>query len=341
MIFKNLDEEYTGLFNLNSTYDDYWGSMGISKKINPHISLGLSLNISVQSFQYHRTAEANVIPTIIPQDTINLISSNWSTYERIKAYNWRFIGKIGILYKKENWSVGANLTLPSIRLFGSADVNKTISQTNIIYNGSKLPDYYINEYPEKVYFKMQEPLSIAVGIMLKEPVTKSDFFLTLEYFHKINTYLNIDATKKTINNSNTASIFSSYEIGNRNIVNFAIGYKKMLNHSLGFLAGLRSDFNPYQMAYNTNIWGVNSYENLNNNLFHLTGGVKFDYKKSSFIVGLQHSYGFKTKQSEFVNFSEPNAFNPETGLALQGIRNNNSKNSYNALGFYLGFSISF
>lgn len=341
LIFKDLEEEYTGLFNLNSSYDDYWGSMGISKKINKYLSIGISLNISVQTFQYHRVAEANAIPTKFPNDSMNLISSNWSVYERTKAYNWRFIGKIGVLYQKENWSVGANLTLPSMRIFGNADVNKTISQTNIIYNGRKLPDYYINEYPEKVYFKMQDPLSLAIGIMLKEPVTKSDFFLTLEYFHKIDTYLDIDATKKTNNNSQTASVFSSYEMGNKSIVNFAIGYKKMLTHSLGFLAGFRSDFNPYKMAYYTNIRGVNSYENLNNNLFHLTGGVKFDYKKSSFIIGLQHSYGFKSKQSEFINFAEPNAYNPETGLALQGIRHNNSKNSYNALGFYLGFSISF
>lgn len=341
LIYKGLDEEFTGLFNLNSTYDDYWGSLGISKRINQYLSLGISINISVQTFEYLRTAKSNVIPTLISSDTIKTLSSNWSTYERIKAYNWRFIGKIGVLYKKNTWSLGANLTLPSMRLFGSADVNKTISQNNIFYQGQKINDYYINEYPEKVYYKMQDPLSLAVGFVIKEPVTKSNFFLTLEYFHKIDSYLNIDASKKTINNSQTGSIFSSYEFGNKSIMNFAFGYKKMLTESLGILAGFRSDINPYKIKYRTDIWGINGYENLNNNLFHITGGVKFDYKKSSFIVGLQQSYGSKNMQSELVNFSEPNAYNPETGLSLQGLRKNKSKYSYNALGFYLGFSISF
>lgn len=341
LIYENLNEVYTGLFNLNSNYDDYWGSVGISKKFSENLSIGVSFNISVQSFQYFRSADANASPTYFPEDTINLISSNWTAYERIKAYNWRFIGKVGILYKRNNWSIGANLTLPSMRLFGSADVNKTISQTNIFYEGRKLTDYYMNEYPEKVYFKMQDPLSFAVGFMIKEPVTKSDFFLTLEYFHKIDPYLSIDATRKTNGNSATASSFSSYEFGNKSILNFAIGYKKMLSESLGFLAGLRSDFNPYIMSYRTDIWSANSFQNLNNNLFHLTGGIKFDYKKSSFVVGLQHSYGYKTNQSEFINFSEPLAFDEESGLALQGKRKNNAKYSYNALGFYLGFSVSF
>jgi len=340
LIFENFNEEYTGLFNLQSTYDDYWGSMGIAKKINKHLSIGISLNVSVQSYKYFRTAEANVIPTGFPSDTV-LIASNWSVYERVKAYNWRFIGKLGVLYKMENWSIGANLTLPSMRLFGSADVNKTISQTNIFYQGSRLDDYYINEYPEKVYFKMQDPLSVAIGAKLYEPKSKSDFFLTIEYFHKIKNYLSIDAEKTTIGNSHTATEFSSYEFGNRSIINFAIGYKKVLSKSLGFLAGFRSDFNPYKMGYPENIWSVNGFTNLNNNLFHLTGGIKFDYKKSSFIVGIQHTYGSKNHQNEFVNFSEPNAYNPENGLALQGLKNKQSTNSYNSLGFYLGFSITF
>jgi hypothetical protein len=188
---------------------------------------------------------------------------------------------------------------------------------------------------------MQDPFSVALGFMIKEPITKSDFFLTLEYFHKIDSYLSIDATKETVGNSKTASDFSSYEFGNKSILNLAIGYKKMLKESLGFLAGIRSDFNPYIMSYRTNIWGKNSFQNLNNNLIHITGGIKFDYKKSSFVVGLQHSYGYKGNQSEFINFSEPLAFDEETGLALQGIRQNNASHSYNALGFYLGFSISF
>jgi hypothetical protein len=341
LIFKNLEEEYTGRFSLKSKYDDYWGSIGISKRINENLSVGISLNVSVQSFSYFRWAVANAIPTSFPEDTLTIISANWSVYERQKAYNWRFIGKIGILYKKNNWSLGANLSLPSLRLFGNADVDKSVSQSNIFYNDEKLPDYYKNEYAQKVYFKMQDPLSLSVGIMLKEPHTKSDYFLTLEYFYKIDNYHNIDATRTTNKNSKTTSVFTSYEFGNRGVLNIALGYKKMLSESLGILAGFRTDLNPYKIGYKTDIWGSNSYENLNNNLYHLTGGLKFDYKKSSFIVGLQYSYGFKKNQSEFVNFSEPNAYNPETGLALQGIKNNNSKYSENVLGFYLGFSVSF
>jgi hypothetical protein len=339
LIYPNMTEVFTGLFTLETSYDDYWGSMGISKIINQNLSIGISINLSIQSFKYFRTANSNVLPTSFDADTTTTISSNWSTYERIDAYNWRFIGKLGMLYKKGNLSAGLNISLPSIRLFGTANLNKTISQSNIFYNRSKLADYYINEYPQGVYFKMQDPLSIALGFMLKEPYTKTDFFITLEYYNAIDPYYTVDSRKGDKEKVNTS--FSSYEFGNRDLLNIAIGFKKMLSEKLGFLAGMRTDFNPYIMSYRDDIWGDNSFENSNTNLLHINGGIKFDYKKSSFIVGLQNSYGFKTKQKEFVNFTEPLAYNPDTKLALQGEKRNQSSYYYNSLGFYLGFSISF
>ena len=339
LIYLNMPEVYTGLFTLKTSYDDYWGSVGIAKKFNEHLSIGLSMNVSIQTLKYFRSAASNILPQIPNNDSINIISSSWSAYERANAYNWRIIGKIGILYKKKNWSAGLNITLPSIRLFGTANVNKTISQTNIFYDGDRLADYYINEYPQGVFFKMKDPLSVAFGFKVKEPSTMTDFFVTLEYFSSIKEYYTIDSRKGDKEKTNT--IFSSYKFGNNEVLNIAIGFKKMLSEKLGFLAGMRTDFNPYIMSYQQDIWGENSFENTNNNLLHINGGVKFDYKKSSFIVGLQNSYGFKTKQRGFINFAEPISYNPETRLALQGKIQNQSSYYYNSLGFYLGFSISF
>jgi len=125
------------------------------------------------------------------------------------------------------------------------------------------------------------------------------------------------------------------------VLNIAIGYKKMITETLGFLSGFRTDSNPYQMGYNPKYWESNSFEALNINLFHFTGGIKFDYKKSSFVVGLQNSFGFKNKQNEFINFSDPVAYNPDTKLALQGSLNHQMSYNYNSLGLYLGFSIEF
>ncbi|NOR86601.1 MAG: hypothetical protein GQ527_03235, partial [Bacteroidales bacterium] len=231
--------------------------------------------------------------------------------------------------------------LPSMRLFGNADVNKTVSQTNIFYNHEKIPDYYYNEYPQLVYFKMQDPLSISFGWMYQDKTSHSDYFITLEYFAAIKEYLSIDPTIAISESSTTATSFSAYQFGNNQVLNIALGYKKMLSETLGFLVGLRTDFNPYIMRYNENLMETNSFEALNINLYHLTGGVKFDYKKSSFIVGLQHSFSYKSNQKQFVNFSDPVSYNPDNGLALQGERKEEMDYIYASLGIYLGFSISF
>lgn len=342
LIYPDLKEIYTGLFELNSNYDDYWGSLGISKKFNGNWSVGVSLNMSVQSLRYFRSATANVSPTISPiNDSLTIVSSNWQASERIRAYNWRFIGKIGLRYTNENWSAGLNVTLPSMRLFGNADVNKTVSQTNIYYQNNKQPDFYRNEYPQYAYFVLKDPFSIALGLKYHAPEYKSDYFLTIEFFAPISEYKTVDPTIITGNSEVIGSEFSTYSLGNIPVLNFALGYKKMIRDGLGILAGFRTDFNPYIMGYNERYWEENSFESLNINLFHFTGGVKFDYKKSSFILGLQNTYGIKNHQKEFINFSNPVAYNPNTKLALQGNRNNNMKYSYIALGFYLGFSIAF
>ncbi len=339
IMYPSENEEYTGLFDLSSTYDDYWGSFAVSKRINDHWSLGFAFNISVQSLNYMRSANSNLVPVIESGGTA-LYSSHWQSYEHVQAYNWRFIAKMGVMYRKNNISAGLNITLPSVRLFGNADVNRTISQTNILYENQKLPDKYLNEYPQYVYFKMQDPLSLAFGLKIHDKKS-SDYYLTIEYFMPIKTYNSIDGTKGVADFSTPASSFSSYSFGNRSVLNIAIGYKKMLTETLGFLAGFRTDSNPYIMGHNEKYWELNSFEALNINLFHLTGGVKFDYRKSSFIVGLQNSFGYKFNQYEFINFSQPEAYNPTTKLALQGTRSKIMSYVYNSLGFYLGFSIAF
>lgn len=339
----NIEEEYTGLFDLNSEYNDYWGSLGWSTIFNEHWSLGVSINVSVQNLKYNRAATANVTPLNHQSsgDTIPLVSSNWQLYEKIKAYNWRIIGKIGVLYKAGNWSTGLNLTIPSMRLFGDADVNKTSSQSNIFYKGEFLDDYYQNEYPQNVFFKMQDPLSLSYGIRYSSKKSNSEYFFTMEYFAAIKEYISIDPSKGESDNSISGTEFSAYRFGNREIINFAIGYKKMLRKSLGFLAGFRTDINPYIMGHNPKYWESNSFENLNVDLYHLTGGVNFKYHQAAFVVGLQHSFGIVKDRPVFINFSNPVAYDETTKLALQGNRENIMDYNYSSLGFYFSFSVSF
>jgi len=335
-------EEYTGLFDLISKYDDYWGSFGVSHRLNEDWSVGLSMSVSIQSIEYLRSATANVLPLDQQlSDHSSYKTSNWQAAEKVKAYNWRMIGKIGVQYKKGNWSTGLNITLPSLRLFGTADVNKTVSQSNIYYQEGFIDDYYKNEYPQSVYFKMQDPFSASFGLSYKSNKNESEYFFTAEYFAGIKEYNSIDPTRKTSKNSVLGTEYSAYTFGNRQIINFALGYKLMLSKSLGFLVGFRTDFNPYIMAYNEKYWESSSFENLNVDLFHLTGGVHFDFKQSSFVVGLQHSYGQKNNQAEFINFSDPISYDEESQLALQGPRKNNMRYDYGSLGIYLSFSVSF
>lgn len=339
LIYHNTLEQYTGLFNLKSAFNDYWGSMGVAKAFGKNWSLGLALNVSVITFNYTREASATAIPVRVSlEDSIPLFSSSWDLEERINGYNWRFIAKVGAMYKTKKFQAGINFTFPSWRILGRADINKTVSHTNIFYQNNHIPDYYFNEFITDAHFQLKDPFSVALGVKYRHQNSRSQYFFTVEYFKEIAEYVLVDATK-TGGNSEKGTDFSSYIFQNRAILNFAMGYKKMLTTTVGFLAGVRSDFNPYRISHNEKYWETNSFDNLNNNLIHLTGGVKFEFQRINFVAGLQHSYGVKKSQREFIDFSNPVSYSPETRTALQGPISNQTTYSTYSLGFYFAFTV--
>ncbi len=129
-------------------------------------------------------------------------------------------------------------------------------------------------------------------------------------------------------------------MGAKSIVNFAIGWQVKASVKFEILTGFRTNFDPYYVSNDGEFENMNEFKNVTANLYHFSGGSKFNYKQLSVIAGIEYSVGKQKGLTEFVNFAEPDVRTGNT-MALTGENNNNMIYTYNSVGFYFGFTLGF
>lgn len=341
LIHPGINENYIANIDIINDFNDSWGGFGVSYRLNKNLKIGGSFLTSIKNLKYLNLITIDILPIEenLP-DTIEPYISSSVSYEKINLYDVRIIGKIGIRYHLGQFSFGMNLSLPSVKLFGNSDVKRKVSNTGIYYNGTEIDDVYINE--SAIYLKsgVKDPLSISFGAVYTNLSEKSKFYFTTEYFHKIETYKLIDGTKVSNDKYEPASDFLSYKHGAKSLVNLAFGIQHLFSEKFELLAGFRTNLSPYNTSNDDQFQYLNEVIATPVDLYHLTGGAKFNYKKLSIIAGLEYSMGRSKEISEFVNFAEP-AVRPGEKLVLAGDNNNNMKYVYNLLSIYFGVSFGF
>ena len=338
LIHPQYSEKYVGNFDFVNDYDDSWGAIGLAYKLTDKLIIGGSLSVSIKTLDYMRMINVTAHPDeeFLP-DTVEFYNANTLNYDKIVMYDVRMLGKIGVRYNFDNWGLGANITLPSFKIMGNADVKKSITNSGIYYNEKPVEDKFLNQSAVYLKNQLKEPFSVAFGLVYKAGNIR--YYFTTEYFHKIETYKAIDGTKVIDDEYEPASDFLSYKNGAKSIVNFAFGCKFNALGKFETLVGFRTDFDPYYVDTDK-YKGINEFMNPSANLYHFTGGSKFNYKKLSVIAGIEYTVGVKKNLEEFINFAEPEV-HPDAEFVLAGERNNNMKYVYNAVGLYFGFTFGF
>ncbi len=332
--FNNNTEETTKTsYDYYNEYNDYWGGEGISYQINNRLSIGVSGFISVKNLLYSIYQYS-----IIGSDDYSLSDTNnyqiiTDRSERIALYDVRILGKFGFRYKVKNFSFGVNISTPSLKLFGNSDVKYRQSVSNNTDTNLIVNNFSVSEDSKFREVKAKHPFSIAIGGVVYMNEHKSQLYFTFEYFYKTPTYLMIDGTKVVKSEEDNypgGTHLTSYKYGAKTIVNYAVGYKKILNDNFDLILGFRTDFNAYNVSSTGEFKNIKEIQNIHNSLYHFTLGSNFKYKRSKFILGFQYSYGKKDNTTE--NKSMYN---------IVGINNKNMIYTINSLGLFLGFSINF
>ena len=337
IIISNTEQTFVkNSYDYFNEYNDYWGGVGVSYQINDKLSVGISGFISVKNLLY----SVNQYYIISPEDGLIVDSSSSiiiDNSERIKMYDVRLRSKVGVRYKIKRFSIGLNVTIPSLKLFGNGDVKRRYTYTDDT-DTSLSNNVIIHENSPYRECQIKDPFSIALGGVYYFNKKKSQLYFTVEYFNEISTYYIIDGTKAVNSKKDEypgGTNYTSYKFGVKGITNYAIGYKQILNKNVDLMFGFRTDFNAYKVSDSGEFSNINEIQNIHNDLFHFTVGSNFNYKRSQFILGVQYSYGEKD------NLSDYNEGDYSEIYKYVGINNKDMIYTIKSLGLFIGYSLNF
>jgi len=357
-ILTNLpgDERYYSFFQYQNVYRDDWFGFGSSIKLNHSLSIGASMFLSVKSLEYYYNSDIEAFPldsVFIDEEYIPFYSASYQKAEYLRFNDYRLLWKFGVLWKKDRFSLGFNITTPSLGGIYSdgKEVMYKEKQSNITLpeTGDPLPDYVFADYSNRndVFVNAKSPMSIALGFTWFTLDETKKIFATIEYFEGVDSYKMVEAEENPL-----IATGSDYGRGDFNdwltftdvykpVLNAAIGYRWNVKKNLEVLTGFRTDFN-YRKKLEELPNGLNKQiRGLDIDVYHFTGGLSWRVLGQDIMTGLQYTLGREKKQKQFINLSDPVEYNFEERAPLQGTRQNNMNAFYNSISIYFGATFNF
>ena len=336
----NEDIKYTASYDLNRRYSDYWAGIGASYMLSPSLSVGATLFGSGKSLRYYQSS----VVDIDPLNSAVLKNANWTSMERQYLYVISLIPKIGALYEGDRISMGLNITLPSMRLWGDGYNKRTLKYNNVYNNGQFEPDYLQSEYNNYIVANIKEPLAIAYGITFHSNSDKSKLFFTMEYFAPIENYLILDNSKISgwgQDEFEPGSDFLSYKYGAKQVFNVAVGFRQQVRPSIAILSGLKTNFSSYNPSNEGDWEHIREYVSMSPSYLHASIGTRFNIKANTVILGAEYSFGKISNVKQLANYGVPIVFDEQNRLALQKLPENKMNYVSNSIGFYIGYAFDF
>lgn len=348
------EERYVAFSKYENRHRDDWLGIGGSYKFGEHFSLGSSMFISAKTNYYFYQLDIEAGPTTqtIIREKIPFFTAKYIQQDFVKFNDYRLLWKVGLLFKKEHYSLGLNITTPSIGGIYSDGkrMMRKRSQSNITNpaNGEPLPNYLLTDYAEKKEMRVnaKSPFSIAAGFTWYNQERTRTVYTTVEYFTGLDPYRKVEVDESesiadgTIFRLEDYTEWLTFIDGSKPVANLAVGYRWILRKSFMVLAGFRTDFN-YKKKFDFSPFTQDkTFKSFDLDQYHFTGGMTVTILGQDLIAGLQYTFGNEKDQLQFANLSDPVEYNPRDMTALQGTRQNTMKSVRNSLSLYLGININ-
>lgn len=343
------NETYTGYLNYSRKYDDTWTGFGFSYRLNDQWYLGLSSFVSTKTLKYEYRQRAQAYQngdsvTVEDQKEARYIAEK-SFEEEAKYWDLSLLFKGGVQYKSKNerFSLGANITFPSIRLYGEANVRKAYSRSNVynnIENSFTTNDTYL-DFEKNVRTLVKSPFSTAIGAQYFTAKRKNSILFTFEYFHDIDPYAVIDLRNENnqFQDFDYPNDFLSYYHSARSVTNLGFGFKQFMSPSFILLGGFRTDFtsgNTDNIRFQEDRFKINQ---IHIDKYHVTFGPILKIKRFDVVTGIQYTIGRNKNLESIINYANPVEYIPQLGQALEGVRQNEANARINEIALFFGLTV--
>lgn len=344
-------ETYDGYLKYSRKYEDIWAGAGFSYEISNKLSIGFSTFLAVKTMKYTYQQDADAYQK---KDSVQLIDQVVPRYvaesklkEEVKYWDLSFVFKFGARYRTTNdrFSVGANITLPNLHLYGEGDVRKSSLRSNI-YNNEE--EFFVSndiglDYDERISAHVKSPFSLALGIQYFTKSRKNFISLTSEYFHNIDPYSVVSFS----DGSNGANMFEdvfdnavmSYMTEAKAVTNIGVGWKQYISPKFFLLGGFRTDFTVADTDRSRIFGDENELNRIHMDKYHLSVGPVFSMKNFKVITGLQYTFGRNKNMQQIVSFTDPIEYISPIDQSLYGITDNSASASLNEISLFLGVTV--
>ena len=325
------NETFVGDENLFSRLRELDVAIGASYKLGERWGIGLTNLFAVRSQYYNRAVFTYYYLNDEKQTLVNTALTQSFNY-----FNVRYMPKLGVAFRGTNWSWGATVTAPGIRMLGTGAIGIDLLATNVKSGGSGRSTIVANGRQTKLKSYFKSPVSLATGVRFQTGNT--GFFLSATYFGKQDIYPVLRATELPfVRPATAAGLVNSTALlevktAARPVVNVALGWEQTLSKRLTLDASIRTNRSYYDSRL-LNESGIKP-DITTWDLYHVVGGVTIRKPRSSMSLGLAYGFGSdKSRSDQYLPLpSETNFFkSPITSTQA----------TYNSLGLVVGYNYFF
>lgn len=293
------DQLFLGDVDFNRKLSETWLGLGLSFRLNEKFSFGFTQFLTWRGESVSLNFRKEILDKNNPA---NLLVGWRSNFEYGYSANAGSLTKLGICWQPGSMKIGATLTSTTYGLilkgadYAFEDQKVFTDNTSTASSNDRSVD--LNEY--------HTPWSLGLGVEI--PIGGIKLSLSAEYFNEIEKYNLINDTDDPLDGLSTQPEETTIIIGqaNERVLNVGIGIETKWKQKYTRFYGFRTDFSPRSLFELSE--GV-SFLASTPNIYHVSTGVAYSYRKSQFSLGLDYGFGYKKGGKQLTDIAEVNIDN--------------------------------
>ena len=298
-VTDNADQIFLGDVDFNRKLSETWVGLGLSFRLRKNLAFGFTHFLTWRG----ESVALNFRKEILDKDNpANLIAGWRSNFEYGYSANGGSLTKFGLCWQPDHIKIGATITTHTYGLilegadYAFDDQKLFIDNTSSASSNDRSVD--LNDY--------RTPWSAGFGIEI--PVGGSKLSISAEYFAPVEKYDLIDDTDDPLDGLSSDPELTTVRIGqaNQRVINVGIGIERKWKSKYTWFYGFRTDFSPQSLFELGE--GV-SFLASTPDIYHISTGGAYSYRKSQFSLGLDYGFGYKRGGKQLTDISEVNVDN--------------------------------
>jgi hypothetical protein len=266
--------------------NEVWVAPSWAWKATDRLSVGASMFVAVRS-QYMRSQITG--ESLSEAGDVGMLSG----IREFDYNSWRIVPKLGATLDLHPVTLGATVTVPSLRLWGSGTAVFNNTSTGVDFDGDGIADpTYTSNLQEEVESNFKSGLAVGLGAGW-DVSRATTLFLSAEYYASVGPY-DVLATEPFTGQLDGVTRTNPLIHSSRAVTNVAGGARHRFSPGvagyLSFATDLSAADTSYVLSLSKTLW----------DLSHVTGGVQLRVSSVELVLGAGYTFG-----SEPVEISGP------------------------------------